>query len=820
MANIHNGFFKLMNSYYGYNTAQLFKVYAQLNRKLCNMSIRKYFLVQCRKTGLFPNHIVNSLKCIHPLLEERSPYTHKLQRTTERFKKSILNIEIKQTFFKIKCLHRELDQLQQQLTQATNSTLATQFIATQNQSVVHRTKTLQRTTGRKLKKLIKEKTATPDSPTPTLNPKAILNATNVTIPEDTITLLSLGKKFSMPITNTNTIPFYHMLADIESILRTSPNQAIQDRNRCLVATHIQNYISKLVHRQIDTPLHTFCKKASSITKKFINDNQDICIIEADKGNRTVIMYKQDHDRKMHELLDKPTYQKTSRDPTPSIQRQNNMHIIRLLNLKLIDNSTATRLKSTTAICPQIYGQPKAHKPDLPLRPVVPNITAPTYQLSKYLASILQRSTHSEFNVSDSFQFITNIKQITLPPNYVLVSFDVVSLFTNIPLDLVIHDIIMDWNNIKAYTNINLDLFLELIEFCVKSSYFRFQDKYYMQTFGTAMGSPLSPILANIVMDNLLHTVTKQLPFNIPIVRKYVDDLFLALPKDQIQYTMDTFNAYNSYLQFTKEDENNNQLPFLDVMITRNSDQTLCTRWYAKPIASGRLLNYHSFHPLTVKMNVAHNFIKRVMCLTTDNNVDTQNIIFQHLRRNNYPSKLINRIIHRNKHQRYSLAENAPTARNSPNSTEQNSITTNSTDQITIRTDPPIYRSLPYITSLSPAIINTLKTDYDNITISTKPINTIARILPNIKQPIDLLSQFNVIYSLPCENCKMNYIGMTRNHLKTRLYGHKSNINQYDKLKSDGAVNTDERMIALGKKLRSLNIWSLIIIHLISRVLKS
>ncbi|XP_058817820.1 uncharacterized protein LOC131681126 [Topomyia yanbarensis] len=576
-----------------------------------------------------------------------------------------------------------------------------------------------RKTNGKLTNLL-EKTAPQHSNTPTCNDKAVLNATTATVPKETMTLLSLGRKFALPITNINQVPFCHVLADVEAILRVYPDQAVQDRNRCQIATQIQNYISKTKYNQYKIPLQSFCQNAITTTTKFLAQNQNICMLEADKGNRTVIMYKQEYDRKITALLDEPAYQVVSKDPTPSIQRQHNMLITRLLSLKLIDTKTSMRLKSNVAVCPRIYGQPKAHKDNLPLRPVVPNITAPTYQLSKYIANILQKSFNSEYNISDSFQFVEYIKQTTLPPNYVLVSFDVVSLFTNIPIELVTHDIIMEWSNIRNSTDINLDLFLELVEFCVNNSYFRFRDKYYNQTFGTAMGSPLSPILADIVMENLLKTVTRKLPFAIPIIRKYVDDLFMALPKDQIPTTLDTFNAYNPHLQFTKEVESKNKLPFLDTIITRKFDQSLSSQWYAKPIASGRLLNYHSFHPLSMKMNVAKNFIERVFHLSTEDTTNVQqNIIFQQLRRNNYPSSLINRLIHRSKnaHRNINITDSSAASIHNVNKTPSSIDHSSDATQIT-----QVYRSLPHIPSLSPSITNLLKTDYPNVKITPRPLN--------------------------------------------------------------------------------------------------
>lgn len=89
------------------------------------------------------------------------------------------------------------------------------------------------------------------------------------------------------------------------------------------------------------------------------------MLESDKGKKMVIMFREDYDRKMEALLNDTTYKIVPRDPTSNIQTTNNRFVSRLLDLKLIDKPTARDLKSTTAVCPRIYGQPKAHKPDLP-----------------------------------------------------------------------------------------------------------------------------------------------------------------------------------------------------------------------------------------------------------------------------------------------------------------------------------------------------------------------------------------------------------------------------------------------------------------------
>ncbi|XP_038106426.1 uncharacterized protein LOC119766104 [Culex quinquefasciatus] len=349
-------------------------------------------------------------------------------------------------------------------------------------------------------------------------------------------LLSLGPKFALPYTNANQIPFFHLIADVEHILAQQKNRNIRDDTRCQIINNTQNYIHRrLVHTGL-TPLEKFCNTAINKTKQFIRSNPDILITEADKGNRTVIMYLDDYNNKMLQLLnDTNTYKPCKSDPTSTIKDATNTLVKRLATLKLIDNDTIKFLTSKSATCPMIYGQPKAHKAGLPLRPVVPTISSPTYNLSKYIATILKQAFTSCFNVKDSKTFCTYVNNLQVPAGHIIVSFDVVSLFTNVP-----------------------------------------QHLFYTQIFGTAMGSPLSSIAADIVTEQLLTTVTTQANIPAQHIRKYVDDLFLVIPEGAVDNVLKVFNSYDQHLQFTCEVEQDRKLPFLDMLIIRNNDNTLST----------------------------------------------------------------------------------------------------------------------------------------------------------------------------------------------------------------------------------------------------
>ena len=350
------------------------------------------------------------------------------------------------------------------------------------------------------------------------------------------------------------------------------------------------------------------------------------------------MKREDYESKMRALIDDiDTYERIDADWTSKIQTKNDTLVKSLFDQKMIDQPTKNRLTTYNATCPKIYGLPKIHKDGNPLRVILSCINCPTYDLSKYLASILHHSIdHEKYNVRNSYEFCTFINNVTLPPNYVLVSFDVVSLFTCIPRDLVVQAVRNNWNLIEKNTTIkDQNVFIKLIEFNISSSYFTFRGAYYRQKEGTAMGNPLSPALADLVMTTLLDDVLAKIDVHIPCIKKYVDDLFTALPADKIEYVRNALNGFDSHIQFTYEVENNNRLPYLDMVLIRTNEQKIVTEWYKKPVASGRILNFLSMHPLAQKLNTATGFIGRVFRLSTNESLtENKEIVHEHLLTNN------------------------------------------------------------------------------------------------------------------------------------------------------------------------------------------
>ena len=170
---------------------------------------------------------------------------------------------------------------------------------------------------------------------------------------------------------------------------------------------------------------------------------------------------------------------------------------------------------TGCVPSKFYGLPKIHKPDTPLRPIVSSCGSVTYGVAKELAKILKplvcKSPHHIHSTQD---FVEQVKHITLAPGECLSSYDVSALFTLVPVDQalnIIKDLLEKDHTLKNMTVMGVNDIILLLEFCLKNTYFSFQDQFFEQVEGVAMGSPVSPIVANLYMEYLEQKTLKYCP---------------------------------------------------------------------------------------------------------------------------------------------------------------------------------------------------------------------------------------------------------------------------------------------------------------------
>jgi hypothetical protein len=221
-------------------------------------------------------------------------------------------------------------------------------------------------------------------------------------------------------------------------------------------------------------------------------NKDIRILQAEKGNCTVVLDESEYRDKLNALLESGVYESLPIDPTAKVDKK----VQKLLS----EHKTAlpTDLKHHSKP-PHLHGLPKVHKPDIPLRPIVSSIGSPCYALAGFLHKILSPLPgKSESFVKNLDHFVQLLKSVNLQYIDTLGSFDV-SLLTNVPF----HETFQVISN-KFHNNVTLAEWSALqtkaiVEVCLRTTYFQADDKFFQQKDGLAMRSSLSLIVSNIYM---------------------------------------------------------------------------------------------------------------------------------------------------------------------------------------------------------------------------------------------------------------------------------------------------------------------------------
>jgi hypothetical protein len=243
--------------------------------------------------------------------------------------------------------------------------------------------------------------------------------------------------------------------------------------------------------------------------------------------------------------------------------------------------------------PHLYGLPKMHKLDTPFRPIVSSTGSTCYALADFFCKILSPVVgNTDSFLKNSEHFIKFIEDINLQNEDCFVSSDVVSLFTNVPVEEVLQVIrnrLITDPSFPECSQLQAEDVMELLGICLTTTYLQFEDKFYQQKEGMAMGNSLSLVVSNIVM-NTEETVFDTADDKPAKWLSYVGDtvvVWLHGPAT-LQQFIHHLNRLRPTIKFTMQVEANDTLPFLDVLVMKGPK--LATKVYRKPTHRGRYLH--------------------------------------------------------------------------------------------------------------------------------------------------------------------------------------------------------------------------------------
>ena len=432
---------------------------------------------------------------------------------------------------------------------------------------------------------------------------------------------------------------------------------------------------------------------------------------------------------------------------------------------------------TTARTQRFYALPKTHKTELKIRPIVSACGGIHDRLGWLLQLLLKPllrhvSAHLN-NTTDLLQRFTDTDKAQLKGK-IPISFDVVSLYTNINNDEAIETALQYTNKYHLYTyGLEARDLFELLHLLLDNNIFTYRNTTYRQIRGLAMGNRLSGTLAILAMDRFERTFIYQNPYpSLTIYARFIDDIGTVVNNpNEAQLLLTYLNSKHPTIKFELElPSDDDYLPILDVQIKLDTDGNLHHRLYTKPASKQLTLHYRSHHPTATKKNLIRNELRRAtLCSSTDNRHVSLTKTQNKLQRNGYPHSWI----HEKKTKK-------------PKRTSQQN-----------RRPTPLTLNLPFISdtfnhnvrrildrhNIPARLTNRRSTTILQLATKTNTPNTTCRSKTCPSPTICQLT--NVVYEATCTLCQQTYIGQTRRKLHDRIREHTYAARKHDNTSAFG-----------------------------------
>ena len=542
-----------------------------------------------------------------------------------------------------------------------------------------------------------------------------------------------------------------ILAELDDLLRFCKRNSVLNDTITDINIKTLTYIKKC--KKMKTPRHLM------LTRKYLNDNK-LLAVPFDKGIGFCIMKIDKYQEKLDAILNLSQFEgiptmKRKNEKSPVIKEEERVRdaLKELRNSEEIDESLYEKLKPIGSQPARLYGLAKVHKRNVPVRPVLSMPGSAYHKIGMQIAEWLTMVPECGINTS-SKKIADSLKDVKLEENEEIVSFDVTSLYTNVPLTEAIHVCAdMLYNGVNTAPPVSKQTFIRLAELSSCNVLMLTHKGYVKQVDGLAMGSPPAPHFAN----GWLSKYDEVIKADAKLYARYMDDIIQNMPTSEINQKLDDINNLHPSLKFTIERESDGQLPFLDMKIL-NVQGKLSSTWYNKPTDTGLIMNFHATAPKRYKRSVVSGFVHRIhrACSNWMNFHDSVEKAKKVLENNQYPPAFYNPII-----------EDTITRLINSNEEKERG------EQKNADKDDNLQKKMIFI-QYRGKVTEDYARALHRINAPATIVMTLRKLktaMPSLKPKVEMSLRAGVVYQITCPCCGASYVGQSRRHLIARFREH-------------------------------------------------
>ena len=512
-------------------------------------------------------------------------------------------------------------------------------------------------------------------------------------------------------------------------------------------------------------------------RKWLKQHQ-IKAVPYDKGVGFALMSQKGYDDRIDNIISGEQFERkklrANSRPIELVEQDRINNVLDDLYKKgKISKATLNTLKIRGGQIPKIYGLAKVHKEGVPLRPIVSMSGSVYEKIGKLVSEWISRVPESRINCGS--KTVTDVlrkgrHRTKIRSNRKLVSFDVVSLYTNVPVKEAICLAAEKLYELEDAPPVDKETFITLAQLCCSDVLLRNNNGVYIQKHGLAMGIQPAPGLTNIWLSKFDDIIKG----DGEIYFRYMDDILTDVLEGEERKKLGEINGLHPQLRFTVEVLNNDsqnedelgRIPFLDMEIIQKNDGNLESDWFTKPSDTGIIMNWYAIAPLRYKKNIVSGFVNRIWSATTNyeafvRGCEKAKVI---LTNNQYPKnwvewqfgKVIEKVHYKRSHPKDGLDERGK--------------------KLVPMTENDTEARMKRLVFLQYGGIETerLAEKLVDIGCVMRPVFTLRKmktVTPTLKPRTELFNQSNLIYHYECASCKEAYIGYTTRHLGVRVEEH-------------------------------------------------